>query len=244
MKINQYGRYLIKWISDYIINAKKDGVVFGVSGGIDSSLCLALCLKNKKIINPEFYFLDIDSSDQDYKCTKLLEKKFKVKIPKLNLSPIYKKYVSSLKLTNKLSMSNLKPRIRMATLYAIAQQKNKLVLGTSNADEIYLGYFTKHGDGANDLAPLANLTKKHIKELANLYDLPTEIINRKPTAGLYKNQNDEDELKVSYDIVDNYLMNKKIKLKDEKRIKYLHNIAKHKLGFMNKPKAFINLKKD
>lgn len=242
MKIEAYGKYLIKWISDYIISAKKEGVIFGVSGGIDSALCLALCLQNKEVINPDFYFLDINSSTEDYECVKLLEKTFKVKIPRINLLPIYKQYVKTLKITDKLSDINLKPRIRMSTIYALAQQKNKLVLGTSNLDELYVGYFTKFGDGANDISPIANLTKKHIRELAKIFNVPQQIIDRKPTAGLYKNQSDEDDLKVSYDAIDDYLMNKKINVKDKKRIEHLHTIAKHKLSGMNKPKPFVNLK--
>lgn len=132
----------------------------------------------------------------------------------------------------------------MTTLYALAQQNNYLVLGTNNADERYIGYFTKYGDGGVDLAPIIHLLKKDIKKIAKILGVNKQIINRQPTAGLWKNQTDENELNFTYKVLDNYLMNKQISQKDKEKIENLHQKSKHKQNWIKIPlKKFRNIKK-
>ena len=103
---------------------------------------------------------------------------------------------------NDLAIGNLKARIRMSLIYYYANQKNYLVTGTGNKSEILIGYFTKHGDGACDFEPIGDLYKTEVFELSRLLDVPTEIIDKPPRAGLWDNQTDEAEIGMSYDLLD------------------------------------------
>ena len=106
---------------------------------------------------------------------------------------------------NDLAIGNLKARIRMSLIYYYANQKNYLVTGTGNKSEILIGYFTKHGDGACDFEPIGDLYKTEVFELSRLLDVPTEIIDKPPRAGLGDNQTDEAEIGMSYDLLDQIL---------------------------------------
>lgn len=235
-KIKKQISNLINWINKQIKNAKKDGVVIGISGGIDSACCLALCkqIKNIEIHTYYFYF---QQNKEELKYINDLGKSFKIKINKINLSKSLKEIQSSIKIKNKLSLNNLKVRLRSICLYGIAQHKNLLVIGTSNADEIYVGYFTKFGDVSGDLAPIASLTKNNVYEISKYLKIPQSIINRTPSAGLYKGQTDEKELKVKYTDIDNYLLGKPISNAAKNRIEQLHKQTAHKRIFINKPEC-------
>ena len=106
---------------------------------------------------------------------------------------------------NKMSKANIKVRLRMVTLYAVAQTRNALVLGTDNKDEIHVGYFTKYGDGAWDIEPIGDLYKTDVYKLAKYLNVPEEIINKPPRAGLWNNQTDEDEIGMTYELLDKIL---------------------------------------
>ena len=106
---------------------------------------------------------------------------------------------------NNLAIGNLKARIRMSIIYYYANQKNYLVSGTGNKSEILIGYFTKHGDGACDIEPIGDLYKTDVYKLSEYLDVPKEIIDKPPRAGLWSNQTDEAELGMSYDLIDKIL---------------------------------------
>ncbi|WEK83074.1 MAG: NAD(+) synthase [Mycoplasma sp.] len=240
--LKQYALYLNKWLNDYLKQANKKAVVIGISGGIDSALALAICFLSKKVkVYP--YFLDIENSTLDKQCIKALEKHYKIKIPKINLKDEYLKIVKKTKLKNSLAKSNIKPRLRMLSLYALAQEHNALVLGTSNLDELYLGYYTKYGDGACDLALLSKMIKQEVFNMAKELNVPPIIINRKPSASLYSGQTDEEDMGLKYLDIDKYLDGKKTSKKVADLIKQKHQLAKHKKIKLNEPdKAYINRK--
>lgn len=240
-KLKEYAIYLNKWLNQYLIKTKKTGYILGLSGGIDSALCLTLC-KNYKEIHVEPIYLNIENSALDSQCIKALAKQYQIKINEINLENIYHTIAKQLKIADSLSLSNLKSRLRMLSLYAIAQQKNLLVMGTSNADELYLGYYTKYGDGASDISPLACLTKNNIFDLAKLLNLPQIIISRPPSASLYKNQTDEQDLGFTYHDLDQFLLGKKINQKIEQKIVNYHKRNLHKNTLINKPKQYQKLK--
>jgi NAD+ synthase len=102
----------------------------------------------------------------------------------VELKTEYESMSTKLKLSNDLSKANLQARLRMSTLYALAQEKNYLVLGTDNYAEYYLGYFTKYGDGGCDLLPIVQLHKSEVFKISKLLNLPNSIINKAPSAGL------------------------------------------------------------
>jgi NAD+ synthase len=156
-------------------------------------------------------------------------------IIEFNLLPIFNQYKKTLKTKSALALANLKARIRMATLYAIAQENNLLVAGTGNADELYMGYFTKYGDGGCDLLPIAHLNKSQIFTIANLLKLPLSIIQREPTASLYDGQTDEKEMGVTYQEIDKFLSGKKINNNSLKVIHDSHRKNIHKLNMPIKP---------
>ena len=122
------------------------------------------------------------------------------------IDSILNEYLSVTQLEeNNLAIGNLKARIRMSIIYYYANQKNYLVSGTGNKSEILIGYFTKHGDGACDIEPIGDLYKTEVYDLSRLLNVEQEIINKPPRAGLWNNQTDEDEIGMSYDLLDQIL---------------------------------------
>jgi NAD+ synthase len=106
-----------------------------------------------------------------------------------------------------LPLGNLKSRLRMAALYLLANQENLLVCGTTNKSELLTGYYTKNGDGGADIEPIADVWKTDVRRLAKHLEIPRDIINKPPTAGLWQGQTDEADLGMSYDELDRYLKN-------------------------------------
>lgn len=106
---------------------------------------------------------------------------------------------------DELAIGNLKARIRMSIVYYYANAYNYLVSGTGNKSEILIGYFTKYGDGACDIEPIGDLYKKEVYDLSKLLDVPQEILDKPPRAGLWNNQTDEEEIGMSYDLIDQIL---------------------------------------
>ena len=126
----------------------------------------------------------------------------------------------------------------MAILYAVAQKEKGLVIGTDNADERYVGYFTKHGDGACDILPIAHLVKGEVVEACKLYGVRDSLAERVPTAGLYDGQTDEKEMGVTYKDLDAFLLGAKIPEAPKNRIDYLHRISEHKRKDIPTPVEF------
>ncbi|MEM4292452.1 MAG: NAD(+) synthase, partial [Archaeoglobaceae archaeon] len=124
------------------------------------------------------------------------------------------------------------PRIRMTINYFFANKLQRLVVGTGNKSEIMVGYFTKYGDGAVDFNPIGDLYKTEVFEVAKFLGVPENIIKKKPTAGLYVGQTDEDEIGMSYAELDEILkaIEKGIKMENEKfkRVLSLIRASEHK----------------
>lgn len=129
----------------------------------------------------------------------------------------------------KMSISNIKARLRMTTVYQVAQEKNMLVVGTSNAIEMHLGYFTKWGDAAADFYPISNLLKSEIYELAKELGVNKRIIETPPSADLWEGQTDEKHMGITYENIEKYLKGEKVDKKIVKIIEEMHVSAQHKL---------------
>ena len=122
------------------------------------------------------------------------------------IDSILNEYLSMTQLEeDTLAIGNLKARIRMSIIYYYANSNNYLVSGTGNKSEILIGYFTKYGDGACDIEPIGDLYKNDVYKLAEFLDVPEEILEKPPRAGLWTNQTDEDEIGMSYDLIDQIL---------------------------------------
>jgi len=128
----------------------------------------------------------------------------------------------------KITDANLRARLRMSTLYSIANNLGYMVVGTDNADETYTGYFTKFGDGAVDIMPLKKILKKDVYEIGKVLGVPETILKKAPSADLWENQTDESEMGVSYESIEKYISGEQVSEKDEKIILSLHKKSEHK----------------
>lgn len=220
----KYLDQIINWIKDQVKKANCSGVAVGISGGIDSALVAYLAKKafpNDSIgilipINKKRQF-DLEDG---LELVKKLDLDYKV----IDLSHEYQSMIDKMNVQLDLTKGNMQARLRMTTIYAFAQERNYLVLGTDNKAEYDLGYFTKWGDGGCDLLPIVNLYKSEVFEYAKKVGIPINIINKTPSAGLWDDQSDEKELGFTYDDYEQYDKNlltdqqliKKIKLQISK----------------------------
>jgi len=197
---------IVSWLKEKVENAGAKGVVFGLSGGIDSAVVAGLA----KLAFPNEslgIIMPIHSNEQDEIDARKVADTFELNISKVDLSIVYDTYLKNLPFEgeNKLASANLKPRLRMMTLYYHAQEMGYLVCGTSNKSEWHVGYFTKYGDSGVDLLPIISFVKSEVKELAKELKVPNDIIEKAPTAGLWDGQTDEKEMGFTYKILDNYI---------------------------------------
>lgn len=194
-----------KWIKKQVEDASAKGVVIGISGGIDSA-CVAALSKNALGNNVLGLILPCESNPEDERLARLVAYKFGIKLEKVNLDSVYKEFKSVLPPADKMQLANIKPRLRMITLYYFASKMNYLVAGSGNKSELTVGYFTKYGDGGVDILPLGDLLKADVKELAKELGVPQEIMERPPTAGLWHNQTDESEMGITYENLDKAIL--------------------------------------
>ncbi|UWD34002.1 NAD(+) synthase [Mesomycoplasma molare] len=241
MEIEKYTNYLIEWLKDEVKKANMKGLIVGISGGIDSALVSVLAQKAFPN-NSLGLIMPINSMEKDKEDIEKLVNKFNLNVKTINLKNAYDNLVSTYELDNKLAIANIKPRLRMTTLYAFAQEYKYLVLGTDNFSEMFLGYFTKYGDGGVDLLPIVQLTKSEVRKMASYLGIPKTIINKTPTAGLWDNQSDEEELGFTYNDLEIYLKDKNL-LKPEiiNLIEKQHKITQHKRDPLPRPKHYNEL---
>lgn len=192
----------IEFIRRVLLDAHADGVVFGNSGGKDSALVGILC----KMACPKVYGIAMPCASsrnfgEDMADAKALAEKFDISLETIDLTGVRESLcaqIAPLQQLNAPSTGNIAPRLRMTTLYAIAQSRNCLVAGTGNKCERHMGYFTKFGDGGCDFNPIADLLVSEIYEFLEFLGAPQNIIAKAPSAGLFEGQTDEAEMGVTY----------------------------------------------
>ncbi|MBI4319103.1 MAG: NAD+ synthase [Chloroflexi bacterium] len=192
---------IVAWIQEQARLASRAGAVLGLSGGIDSAVVGALA---KRALGDEVLglIMPCHSSPDDEESAILAATKLGVRTERIDLTPVYDCFTAALQPGNGLALANLKPRLRMMTVYFYANDLGYLVLGTGNKSELTVGYFTKHGDGGVDVLPIGSLLKTQVRQLAIELDIPGEIIARPPSAGLWAGQTDEEEMGLSYEQLD------------------------------------------
>ena len=194
-----------KFISDKITENHSEGVILGLSGGIDSAVLAYLCkdtLKEKTLalIMPDTDITPNSETEDALKMISLTGIPYKL----IDIKPIVNEYSMYLE-PNQKAKGNLRARVRSNILYYYANAKNYLVLGSSDKSEYMIGYFTKFGDGASDVTPIISLYKLQVREIAKYLKVPKNVISKKSSPHLWKEHEAEDEIGISYEEIDSIL---------------------------------------
>ncbi len=235
----------VEWLREIVKNSGTKGILVGLSGGIDSSV-VAHLIKRAFPENSLGVILPCKSSEKDSVDGKLSAEAAGLKYIRLDLTETHQLLLGQINQemepfeteNHRLTDANLRARLRMSTLYGIANNLNYLVSGTDNAAEILTGYFTKYGDGGVDLLPLAHLTKREVYEWGRILGVPQSVLDRAPSAGLWDGQTDEDEMGTTYDMIDDYIEGKAVPEKDRLIIERLNSRSEHKRVMPPAPPVF------
>lgn len=225
--------HLTAWIAVEVASAGGAGVVYGLSGGIDSAVVAALA-KRAFPHHSLGVVMPCHSDPQDAEDANVIAHHFDVPATTVDLGPVYDVLVETLSASStdlpesRLATANLKPRLRMTTLYAFANQLDYRVLGTGNRSEISVGYFTKYGDGGADFLPLGGLVKSEVRDLARHLQVPERIIEKPPSAGLWPDQTDEGEMGLTYEELDAYLLTSEASPAVKAKVDAMHAASEHK----------------
>lgn len=209
---------IVTWLRERAEAAGARGFVFGLSGGIDSAVVARLC----QLATPTRVLgvlLPCYSHPQDEEDARAVATAFTIPIARVDLGSTFDAlteslhhavkglptHVDSVDIKQQLPEANLKPRLRMTSLYFLANSLNYLVAGTGNRSEITLGYYTKYGDGGVDLLPIGGLLKSEVRALGRELGVPARVIDKAPSAGLWMGQTDEAEMGFTYEMLEAYL---------------------------------------
>lgn len=212
------------WLREHVTAAGAQGLVVGLSGGVDSAVVARLC----QLATPDrvvAVIMPCHGDPRDEEDARLVVQHFKLPAVHVDLQAAYDRFAGDLDAAiaklppgqrpaptspetdsrTHAPRANMKPRLRMTALYFFANSLNHIVAGTGNRCELALGYFTKFGDGAVDVLPIGHLLKSEVRALARALDVPAAVIDKAPSAGLWPGQTDEAEMGVSYAALERYL---------------------------------------
>lgn len=222
----------VAFIRDLVSASGCRGIVYGNSGGKDSALvgilCKAACPDTVGIIMPCASSRNYGSDREDGLA---VARQFDIETRTVDLTPVRQAALASLEAATELTdaaRGNIAPRLRMTVLYAVAGAEGRLVASTGNRSEIYMGYYTKWGDGAGDFNPIADLTATEVLAFLDWLGAPESIRTKAPSAGLFEGQTDEAEMGVSYRAIDRYLAGEAVAPGEEEIICRYHRRSEHK----------------
>ncbi|MDF2422547.1 MAG: NAD+ synthase [Nitrosopumilus sp.] len=225
-----------KFISDQVEKSHVNGVILGLSGGIDSAVIAYICkrkLKDKTLalVMPDTAITPDSETKDAMKMIALTGIEYKL----IDIKPIINEYAMYLE-PNEKSRGNLRARVRTNILYYYANSKNYLVLGSSDKSEHMIGYFTKFGDGASDITPIISLYKIQLREIAKYLGVPENIISKKSSPHLWKEHEAEKELGVPYEEIDSILyclLEKKLTVEETEKITQIDRDVIEKIRRLN-----------
>lgn len=233
---------IIKFIRDYYKKNNLKGVVLGISGGKDSAVVAALFSKALGSENVLGVTLPCHSKIEDKNDAKLVANKYGFELINIDLTDAYDSFINQINLLGnyseeelKNSNINIKPKLRMSSVYYLAALYSSikggtyLVAGTSNRCELHVGYFTKGGDSTYDIGVLNNLTVSEVIKIGEYLEVPKEVLYKKPSDGL-SGMSDEDKLGVKYSEIEDYLNGKELDIETKNKIEKLHNNSLHKFN--------------
>ena len=223
----------VTFIQDMLASTGAKGIVFGNSGGKDSALVAALSsFATKNVLGVIMPCASKRNFGEDREDGLAVAAKYGVETMIVDLTKVRSELLSAVgdSLTTKGALSNIAPRLRMTTLYAIGAEKGYLVAGTGNKSERYMGYFTKWGDGACDFNPIADLSATEVFDFLRYLGAPEHVVTKAPSAGLFEGQTDEAEMGVTYAEIDAYLRGEKVSEEAEKIIEKYHKSSLHKMA--------------
>src|SRR3954471_8588952 len=213
---------IVEWLRRRLAHSGARGFVFGLSGGIDSALVARLC-QLAAPANVVGVRMPCHSDPRDEADATLVADHFAIPTLRVDLAPTYDQFTAIVQqaltrlpaeqfgagpaddIKARVPMAHVKPRLRMTTLYFVANTLNYMVVGTGNRSELSIGYFTKYGDGGVDLLPIGGLLKSEVRDAARALGVPEPVIEKAPSAGLWLGQTDEAEMGFSYAELENYL---------------------------------------
>ena len=233
---------IVEFIRDYYKKNNLKGVVLGISGGKDSAVVAALFAKAIGAENVLGVTLPCHSESTDRTDAIKVAEKYGFELINLDLTPCFDNFINEIaKLGNfteeelKDSNINLKPRLRMSSVYYLAQLYSKIkggvyiVAGTSNLCELFVGYFTKGGDSTYDIGTINNYTVEEVIKIGEYLEVPDEIIHKIPSDGL-SNMSDEEKLGVKYKDIASYIKNEAVDSEVAAKIEKLHRNNEHKFN--------------
>lgn len=239
---------LVAWIKEQVEQAGLNGAIVGISGGIDSAVVAHLI--KKAFPNDSLgLIMPCKSNPKDQEDALKVVETSGIKHYIIDLTETHQALFSTVEEAIKnsgewneeraqLGDANARARLRMTTLYTVANNYGYMVIGTDNAAEWHTGYFTKYGDGGVDLVPLVHFTKGEVREMAKILGVSEDIINKAPSAGLWEGQTDENEMGTTYEMIDKFLKGEEIPAHDLEIINRLHKRSEHKRRLAAHPPKF------
>mgnify|MGYP000454074415 CR=1 FL=1 len=202
--MGKVAEHIKNFILNFVEDSGANGVVVGVSGGVDSATVAFLCAEALgsdrvlALIMPERGVTPTEDVEDAKEVCRIKGIDYKV----IEINPFLEPFLSTFRDSESIAAANIKPRVRMILNYYHANKTNRLVAGTGNRSELMVGYFTKYGDGGVDFLPIGDLYKTEVLELARHLGVPERIVTKKPSARLWSGQTDEGEMGISYSELD------------------------------------------